>query len=573
MARLTPHDVVTLFLSLGVLLAGARLLGELARRYNQPIVLGEILAGVVLGPTVLGAISPRILHALFPAEGAPALCMDGLTTLAIALFLVVAGMEVDLSTMWRQGRSAISVGVAGILLPFGLGLVLAWYLPMMLGATAESNRLIFALFFATALSISALPVIARTLMDLNIYRSDLGMVVIAAAVFNDLVGWIIFAVILGLLGTGPGHAWSIKQTIVLTLLFSGLMLTVVRWAVHRVLPFVQAHTGWPGGVLGFALSLALLSAAFTEWIGVHAVFGAFLAGVAIGDSVHLREHTRTIISRFISFFFAPLFFASIGLRANFVAGFDARLVAMVLVIACVGKIVGCGLGARLSGMRGCEAWATGLGMNARGAMEIILGILALQHKVIDERMFVALVVMAIVTSLISGPAMQWLLGLKRPHRLTDYLGTLVNPLTATDRRAAIRELAQAAAEEANLDATAVDAAVWNRERLMPTGMGSGVAVPHARIQEIVSPLIVVGLSKTGVDFDAPDGEASHLVFLILTPREDNGAQIEILADIARSFASQEIRDSALNVANLTELLALLKTDAKLAAAAEATGGA
>jgi Kef-type K+ transport system membrane component KefB len=151
---------------------------------------------------------------------------------------------------------------------------------------------------ATALSITALPVIAKTLMDLNLYRSDLGMLVVAAAVFNDLVGWIIFAVILGMLGTGAAHTLSIGQTIWLTLGFALGMLTVGRWLIHRILPWIHAHLSWPGGVLGFALSLALVSAAFTEWIGIHAIFGAFLAGVA-GDQAS-AERTATI-EQFVSF--------------------------------------------------------------------------------------------------------------------------------------------------------------------------------------------------------------------------------------------------------------------------------
>jgi Kef-type K+ transport system membrane component KefB len=159
-------------------------------------------------------------------------------------------------------------------------------------------------------------------------------------------------------------------------------------------------------VLGFALSLTLFGAAFTEWIGVHAIFGSFLVGIAIGDSSHLREQIRAVINQFVSFIFAPLFFASIGLKLNYAANFDWLLTLIVVVIACVGKILGCGVAARSSGMAAAEAWAIGFGMNARGAMEIILALLALQYGVISERVFVALVVLALVTSMMSGPMIQ-----------------------------------------------------------------------------------------------------------------------------------------------------------------------
>jgi Kef-type K+ transport system membrane component KefB len=561
MSTLTHSEITAMFLALGLLLASARLLGETARRFNLPSVLGEIMAGVLWGPTVFGALAPAWSAYLFPLQGGGALALDGLMALAITLFLLVAGLEVDLSSIWRQGKTAINVGVAGIVGPFAVGFAAAWFFPWMMGREGGADPLIFALFMATALSITALPVIAKTLMDLNLYRSDLGMLVVAAAVFNDLVGWIIFAIILGMLGTGAAHALSIGQTIWLTLGFALGMLTVGRWLIHRILPWIHAHLSWPGGVLGFALSLALVSAAFTEWIGIHAIFGAFLAGVAIGDSKHLRERTRATIEQFVSFIFAPLFFASIGLKVNFLAHFDLQLVLTVLVIATLGKVLGCGLAGRLSGLARREAWALGFGMNARGAMEIILGLLALKYGLIGERLFVALVVMALVTSLMSGPLMQRVLHLKKIRRFTDFLTprTFVNHLNARSRLEAIAEMAEAAAEVTGFDAAEVCDGVLVREQLMATGIGNGLAVPHARLRGLAMPVVTVGLSTAGIDFDAPDGTPAHVIFLILTPVHDDGAQLEILADIATTFKVKEIREQAVSVATFTEFLALVRS--------------
>ena len=561
MQTLTHSETTALFLALGVLLAAARLLGELARRYNQPAVLGEILAGILLGPTVFGALAPEWSAFLFPRAGGGALALDGLMTLAIALFLLVAGMEVDLSTIWRQGKLAINVGVAGVVVPFAVGFGAAWFFPRLMGIEPGGDPLLFALFMATALSISALPVIAKTLMDLNLYRSDLGMLVVAAAVFNDLVGWIIFAVILGLLGTGPAHALTIGQTIGLTLCFALFMLTAARWLINRVLPWIHAHASWPGGVLGFALALTLVAAAFTEWIGIHAIFGAFLAGVALGDSRHLRERTRATIEQFVSFIFAPLFFAGIGLKVNFVAEFDLVLVLTVLVIATLGKVLGCGLAGRFSGLARREALALGFGMNARGAMEIILGLLALKYGLIGERLFVALVVMALVTSLMSGPLLQKVLRLKKPRRFTDFLSarTFVNHLRARTRAEAVAELAKSAAEVAGLDAAEVVDGVMIREEIMATGIGHGLAVPHARLRGIDRPVVAVGLSAGGIDFDAPDGRPARLIFLLLTPVHDDGAQLELLADIATVFKEEEIRARVGEVSGFTEFLALVRS--------------
>ncbi len=561
MSSLTHSEVTAMFLALGLLLASARLLGEAARRFNLPSVLGEIMAGILWGPTIFGALAPVWSAFLFPREGGGALALDGLMTLAITLFLLVAGLEVDLSSIWRQGKAAINVGIAGIVGPFAVGFAAAWFFPRIMGREAGADPLIFALFMATALSITALPVIAKTLMDLNLYRSDLGMLVVAAAVFNDLVGWIIFAIILGMIGTGAAHTLSIGQTIWLTLGFAFGMLTVGRWLIHRALPWIQAHLSWPGGVLGFALSLALVSAAFTEWIGIHAIFGAFLAGVALGDSKHLRERTRATIEQFVSFIFAPLFFASIGLKVNFVTHFDPLLVVTVLVIATIGKVLGCGVAGRMSGLARREAWALGFGMNARGAMEIILGLLALKYGLIGERLFVALVVMALVTSLMSGPLMQRVLSLKKTRRFTDFLTprTFVNHLNARSRLEAIADLAAAAAEVTGLDATEICDGVLIREQLMATGIGNGLAVPHARLRGLPAPVVTVGLSAAGIDFDAPDGTPAHVIILILTPVHDDGAQLEILADIAGTFKVKEIREQAVHVANFLEFLGLIRS--------------
>ena len=549
-----------MFLALGTLLALARALGEFCRRLSQPPLVGEIIAGMLLGPTVLGTLAPQLNGMLFPRTGDSALVMDGLTTLSIVLYLMVAGIEVNLSTIWKQGRSAFTVSIAGIVFPFLLGFSTAWFTPGLLGRQPTDTSLIFALFFATALSISALPVIVKTLRDLALYRTDMGMIVVASAVFDDLIGWILFAAILSTMDASGTHGRSIIETIGLTLAFAAGMLTVGRWLIHRILPWLQAHTSGPGGVLGFALCLALFGAATTEWIGIHAVFGSFFVGVAIGDSSHFREDTRTTIDQFVSYIFAPLFFASIGLRLNFATHFDWSLALVVIVIACAGKVLGCGLAALWSGMEQREAWATAFGLNARGAMEIILGVLALEHGLIQEQMFVALVALAVTTSLMSGPAMWHLLRLTVPRRFIDHLSPSVflNRLRAGNYTEAIEELSQAVSSAVGLSAETITTAVLEREHTMPTGIGNGVAVPHARLEGLPAPVVGVGLTDTGIDFNAPDGQLAHVVFVILTPTHDHGAQIDILADIARTFDDAAMHEAALQVRSYTELLALLR---------------
>lgn len=559
---MSHHELLLFFIAVATLLASARVMGELAIRLRQPAVLGEILAGILLGPTVLGYLAPGISLELFPKTGNVAIALQGLTSLAVVLFLLVAGMELDLSLIWRQGRSSLFIGFFGLAFPFITGLAVAWAIPTYLLGEAPANSTVFALFIATAMTISALPVIAKTLMDINLYKTDIGMLIIATAMIDDFIGWNIFGVILGMIEQpGDSSGFPVPVKIGLTIAFAFLMLTLGRLVLNRMLPWIQAHTSWPGGVLGFAMAGALASAAMTEYIGIHAIFGSFLFGIALGDSPHLRERSRATLDQFISFVFAPLFFASIGLKVNFFAHFNLPVVLIVLAIATIGKVFGCWLGARLSGLANRESWAIGFGMNARGSMEIILGMLALEKHLINEQVFVALVVMALVTSMISGTMIERILQRRKPVLFTEYLTarTFRKTLAARDRRDAILELTRHACEGNGLDAAEVGEIAWDRERIIPTGIGNGLAIPHARVDKLKAPIVALGISRQGVDFDSPDGKPARLIFLILTPSDQPQTQLEILAHISRTCREEAVVERLVRAENYTEILALVKS--------------
>lgn len=562
MKGLTHDQIVTLLLGIGVLLGSARILGELARRFRQPAVIGELFAGILLGPTVLGTFAPDISGSLFPREGPLPVVLQGLTTVAVTLFLLVAGMEVDLSTIWRRRSAAMRVSIMGMIVPFALGFPVAWFGRSMMDAGVDASNIAFALFFGTAMAISALPVVAKILIDLQLFKTDIGMTVIAAAVLDDLTGWMMFAMVLALMGRGSPGGFEVWETMALTLCYAGMMLTLGRAVIERVLPWIQAHTSFPGGVLGFAVSAAVLCAAFTEWLGVHAIFGSFIFGIALGDSRHLRQSTRETIDRFVSFIFAPLFFASIGLKVNFATNFDLGLVAVVVVIATLGKIGGCVFTARSGGFTARESWAIGFGLNARGAMEIILGLLALNAGLIGEKMFVALVVMALLTSMTSGALMQRALGRVKAVRFWDHAGprTFIGMLEGSNADEAIAELARSAASTGRLGGAAAEqiaATAQARERLVGSGLGGGVAVPHARIAGLAQPTVVIGRSRRGIDFDARDGEPARLIILLVTPLENPELQLRLLASVANICQDEDVVTHLLGASGWTEFLAVL----------------
>ncbi len=559
---LSSYDTTIVLLDLGILLGVSRFLGEIARRYRQPMVVGEILAGIILGPTILGHFFPEFQRLIFPLREQTMTALEGLTTMAVVLLLLVAGVEINLSALWKQGKTAILVSLFGILLPFGLGYGASYYWPGFLGLEDGADITTFALFFGTALSISALPVIAKTLMDMNLIKSDMGILVVASAAFNDLIGWIIFSVVLSLMGAASSHGTTPGTTIILVLVYTVVSLTVIRVMFHRMLPWLEKKTVWPGGVLGFVFAFTLIGAAATQWIGVHAVFGAFLIGVALGDSEHLTERTKDVIHQFTMNIFAPLFFASIGLRINFTEHFDLPLVLIVFTLACTGKILGCTIGARWGGMSTKESWAIGFGMNARGAMEIILGLLALEYNVISPNLFVALVIMALGTTMISGPIMERIIREKKPLKLTNLIkkSAFNGDLSASTRREAIQELAQMAAEDIGVDSVRIFKAVWEREQIMGTALGGGIAVPHARLLDVSTPFVVVGRSEKGIDFNAIDGAPAQLIIMLITPSLDQGAQLQILADIAKTFTDPTRRMAAFHAHSFESLSDAIKSD-------------
>ena len=568
---------------MAVLLGLARFMGEMARQLGQPAVLGEILAGVLLGSTVFGSIAPEAYRWLFPImPGAPvAIAEEGFIIMSATLLLLVVGLEVDLSTVWRQGKAMGLVSAFGIAIPMAIGSTLGWFAPSLLGVNHVDPQLQlpFAIFTGIAMSITALPVIAKILMDLNLAKSDMGMLVISSAMLNDLVGWIGFAVVLALLPHGDGgdaaHAVgeaaaqateaaggsaSVLWTIGLTLGFLAFMMTVGRWILHFTMPYIQSRWSYPGGVLGFVFVVALLCAALTEHLGIHSIFGAFIAGVAIGDSHHLRQRTRDVIHQFVTNIFAPVFFASIGLRINFIDSFYLPAVLIVLGVAIVGKVGGCYLGAKVAGLSPRESWGVGFGMAAQGAVGIILGQLAYQAGLISDELLVAIVIMALGTSLLAGPAMQKVLRLKTQKQLHTVLGDrhiLIDPPAQTIKEV-LRSLSERAAElTSGTDAEVIFREVWAREQAIHTALPNGLAVPHARLDSLSKPCVVIARSREGIDFDAIDGQLSRLIFLILTPTDQPDTQIEMLSLIAKAFDNDEVRQRCLAADSPAEFRAVL----------------
>lgn len=407
---MNQHGWVLFFLQMSLMLTMALLGGYVMRKLHHPSVLGELLGGIILGPTIFGMIAPNSYGWLFPDQPAINSAREAVITLGMLFFLFSAGLEVNLTHLNGRTWAIVLTSILGVLIPFGLGYGAVSAFPDLWGLPLNAQGFVLPVFIGTALSISALPVIARILMDLDLLDKELGSVVLTSAVVNDLIGWSLFAATLSAVeaGSSSNHvlrAFGLVMGIIILVWF------LSRWLVPPFLRWIQRTFDWTGGFLSVITAWIFMAAAVTEQLGLHPVLGAFQVGVVLGQSLDIKKNhpAYEVIQQFAVNFFAPLYFVSVGLKANFAKDFDLSLVLVVLFIASLGKIAGASLGAWLGGMSARESLAVGSGLNARGAIEIILASVALEYQIIGQRIFIALVIMAMVTSMFSGPLMQKLI--------------------------------------------------------------------------------------------------------------------------------------------------------------------
>lgn len=403
MQALSHGEAVGLFLGVGTLTGVACLCGGAARRLRLPAVVGEVLAGILLGPGVLGALYPAAGELLFPRAGPGAFAFDAIVLLCLALYLLLAGMEVRPERLRGRVRAVFLVAVPAFAVPFAAGYAAGVLAPGFFGGEGSPH---FGLLLGTLLSISALPVISRTLSDLGILGRPLGALITTAALLNDIAGWIAFSLILPVM-PGAGGYWGA--------IFSPLAAVGGVLAAGRGLCFLLARRSAAGRPasgeirLASVLALGCLSAALLQAAGSHAALGAFLAGAAVAHDRELAGEVRASLQGFVAVVAAPLFLGRIGLLADFTSGFAWKIASALFVLACAGKIGGCLAGAFAARTAPRKAWAIAFGMNARGAMEIILALLAYQNGWIGPSLFSATVLIALVTSLLAGPAIQFVL--------------------------------------------------------------------------------------------------------------------------------------------------------------------
>jgi Kef-type K+ transport system membrane component KefB len=406
---LGKEQLLLVLLELALLLLVARALGEFMRRIKLPPVIGELLAGVLLGPSVFGWILPGVQGYIFPHSQAQSDLVSVVSWLGVLFLLVVTGLETDLNLIVRKGKTALLISLGGIIVPFVTGLGLGWFLPENF-LVNPAQRLIFSLFIATAMSISAVPVIAKVLMDLKLIRRDIGQVTLAAGMTDDTIGWILLSVVSGLASSGKFDFQTLFKSIGGAVLFLGLAFTIGRSLVAWMLRWVDDYIGGATASLSALLVLALSAAAFTHTLGIEAALGAFVAGILAGQSPRFSREAGLTLELITAGFLAPIFFATAGLKVDLLKMLAPETLGiglLVLTIACFGKFTGAYIGSRLGGLSHWEGVAMGSGMNARGAMEIIVATIGVSLGVLNPQMYSIIVMVAIVTSLMAPPLLRW----------------------------------------------------------------------------------------------------------------------------------------------------------------------
>jgi Kef-type K+ transport system membrane component KefB len=405
-APATSHESLIFLLQVGLLLSAAFLLGRLAMRLSMPAIVGELLAGVLFGPSVLAHVLPRFSAWLLPHDLGQTHMLDAVGQFGVLLLVGITGAQMDLGLVRRKGATAVRISIAGLIVPLGLGIGVGLLLPSSL-VPHSAHRSTFALFLGVAMGLSAIPVIAKTLMDMRLLHRNVGQLTLCAGMVDDTIGWVLLSVV-SIMATTSLRAGDVGVSLgylAMVIIAAVLVRPVIRTGIQLV-----GRSKDSAPTVAFVTCLVLLGAALTQALKLEAVFGAFIVGIVISSTKALDPERIAPLRVVILSVLAPLFFATAGLRMDLTALAKPTVLLtglVVLFIAITGKFVGGYTGARLSRLGHWESFALGAGINARGVVEVIVALVGLRLGVLSAAMYTIIVLVAIVTSLMAPPLLRY----------------------------------------------------------------------------------------------------------------------------------------------------------------------
>jgi Kef-type K+ transport system membrane component KefB len=395
-----------LILQIIAIITCAKLLGYVFGKIGQPAVTGEIIAGIILGPSVLGWLSPETSAFLFPADSLKNL--QFLSQIGLILFMFIIGLELDVSVIRAKAHVAVAVSLSSIIFPYFLGVILAYFLYPSF-APDHVSFLAFSLFMGISMSVTAFPVLARILRERNMTKTMLGAMALTCAAFNDIAAWCILAAVIAIVKAGSFT--NAFFTIFLAVFYVILMIYLIQPLLRSFAARYITGETLSKTVISFVFIILLASAYISEIIGIHVLFGAFLAGVIISETLELKNHIIEKIEDVSLVLLLPLFFVLTGLRTEVALlgrGSLWLVFFIIILLAVTGKFAGTAIAARMTGQSWKDSLALGALMNTRGLMELIILNIGYELKVLTPEVFAMMVLMALVTTFMTGPLLNFL---------------------------------------------------------------------------------------------------------------------------------------------------------------------
>ncbi|MBN1501684.1 MAG: cation:proton antiporter [Spirochaetes bacterium] len=531
------HILIFLF-QLFIILILARAAGEICRRIKQPVLTAELLVGILLGPTILGRISPEFFSFLFPDNVVQQTMLEIVSWIGVLFLLLDTGLEIDFSSAWRQKGNALIIAFSDIIVPMAIAFIPSFLLPDTYLADVD-RRLFFALFMAVVMTISAMPIASRVMHDLNILKTEIGYLTMSALAVNDIIGWILFTIILGLFAQTAFSYITIFFIFISVIGFSVIALTLGRYfSTFTINYFHKKNMPEPGSSFTFACLLGLLFGGITQTLGIHALFGFFIAGIIVGEAKNLKEETRTVISQMVHSLFVPIFFVNIGLKIDFIANFDIFPVTIVTIIGIAARFTGAWIGTFFSKVPKLNRNLISIAHTPGGMMEIVVAMLAFESGLITSKIFIAIVVSAVVSSITIGPWMRHALNRRKDISILNFLNTdsgivILHTQECNDAISSVTERVKKTIK--NSDPEAIRNEISKRENEFSTAVGHCIAIPHVRMKSIKDPVIIFAFSPQGIDWNAPDGKPVHFLFFLFSPQLSNDLHIEILSKIVKEM--------------------------------------
>lgn len=528
MIGIDEANIFYLLLQLSIIFILTNFVNSFLKKINQPTITGDLLVGIILGPTILESFFPKIYNFIFPQNLVQVAMLDTLGWFGLFLVLLSTGIEVDFSSIWKQRKNAIVISTLDIIVPIIFSMTFIYFLPSGYFEFSD-NKFITSFFISVIMTISALPIAIRALREVGIMKSDLGFLIISALTINDIIGWIVFTLLLSLFSM-KFFDWEIAIKIILyTGIFTFLALNIgkkiVNWLFSKV---INQDSDGVQGVLAVLISTGVVFGLITLEIGIHTLFGFFIAGIVAGDSPIFTKSARNTVHNFVYSIFASLFFVNIGLKINFFESFNLFLALFITLVGVTGRYLGAWIGSTLSKnikYRNIISIAHTPG----GEMHIVVSLIALSFGLLNKELFVAIVFAAILSSIINGP---WLAVASKRFNYLESFEVLVYPgikLEAQCKEQVISkllDLLKLEYREVNILENVLD-----REDIVCSGLQNSIAIPKGNMEDETKTKIIYARLENPINWNSLDGKLTKNIFLILTSREEEENQIKVVKKI------------------------------------------